>query len=121
MNEVIVKNKEELKLAMKNEVTNIIIEGDLAKNVHKSKEIKKLGRVTIGVLTTSLVVATATAPATGGISYLAAAPIAVSTGIPVGTIIAISIVGISVIALLKDYEEIEYSLDPPRVKLRKSK
>ena len=48
MNEVIVRTREELKLAIKNEITNIIMEGDLAKNVHKSKEIKKLGGVALG-------------------------------------------------------------------------
>lgn len=105
---------------MRNKVTNIIIEGDLAKNVHKSKEIKKLGSVALGVLATSLVVATATAPITGGISYLVAAPIATSAGLPVATIIAVSIVGITVMtALVKDYEEIEYSLDPVRVVFKK--
>ena len=83
MSGVIVRTKEELKLAIKNEITNIIIEGDLAKNVHKSKEIKKLGGVALGVLTTSLVVATATAPITGGISYIVAAPIATGAGLPV--------------------------------------
>ena len=46
-----------------------------------------------GGLATSLVVATATAPIIGGISYFVVAPIATVNG----------------------YEEIEYSLDPPRV------
>ncbi|WP_195245684.1 hypothetical protein [Clostridium celatum] len=122
MNEITVTTKEELEIVIKNNVTNIIIEGDLAENVHKSKAIKELGSVAIGVLTASLVVATVTAPTTGELAYLAAAPIAISTGVTISTIMALSIFGITIIiALLKDYGEVEYSLDPPRVILRKSK
>lgn len=45
-----------------------------------------------GGLATSLVVATATAPIIGGISYFVVAPIATDAGLPVATIIALSIV-----------------------------
>lgn len=39
MNEVTVRTKEELKRAIENKIPNIIIDGELAKNVHKSKQI----------------------------------------------------------------------------------
>lgn len=118
--EVIVTNKEELKEAMKNKANIIVVEGELAKNIHNSRKIKKIGIASIAIITTALTAATITAPLTGGLSYAAAAPIAASAGVPVATIISLSIVGITVvIALFKDYEEIEYSLTPPSVKFKK--
>lgn len=118
--EVIVTNKEELKEAMKNKANIIVVEGELAKNIHNSRKIKKIGISSIAIITTALTAATITAPLTGGLSYAAAAPIAASAGVPVATIISLSIVGITVvIALFKDYEEIEYSLTPPSVKFKK--
>ncbi len=116
MGSITVLNKEELKKAKEQGYGEIIVSGDLAKNLKKAKKITKLGAVSLGVLGVSV----AATPITGGLSLVAAAPIAAMTGAEIATIIAVSCIGLTVvIAIFKDYEEIDFSSDPPTLKLRK--
>lgn len=105
----IVRTKEELKAAKENKVAEIVVVGELAQKLKKAKKIAVLGSASIAALTVALGVATVTAPVTGGLSYLAAAPVAALTGAEVAAIIAVSTVGLAlVLAVYKDYEEISY-------------
>lgn len=108
--ETIVRTKEELERAKASGAETILVQGELADKLKKSKKVAKLNGASLAVLTTALGVATVTAPATGGLSYFAAAPIAALTGIEIAAIITAATIGIGfIIALFLDYEEIEYS------------
>lgn len=116
--ETIVRTKEELEKAKKSGATTILVKGELADKLKKSKKVAMLSGAGIAALTAALGVATVTAPVTGGLSYLAAAPVAALTGVEIAAIIVAASLGISlIIALFLDYEEIEYS--EGSLKLRK--
>ena len=111
---MIVTTKEQLKKAHEAGAKEIIIEGELAKKVHQGKSIVKIGAITMGILT----VGVAAIPFTGGLSMAvattAAAPIVALTGMEIAVIIAVIFVGAALLlAIWKDYEEIEYSSGPP--------
>jgi hypothetical protein len=104
-----VQTKDELKTAKENGAAEIIVIGELAQKLKKSKNIALLGGASIAALTLALGAATIAAPVTGGLSYFAAAPVAVLTGAEISAIIAVSAVGLAlVLAVFKDYEEISY-------------
>jgi len=106
VSQVTVRTKSELESARVQGIEKIIVEGSLANKLKNSKRIAYVGGGTIAVLTAAI----AAAPFTGGVSFLAAAPIAALTGLEISAIIAVSAVGITlVIAVFKGYEEIEYS------------
>jgi len=86
-------------------VPEIIVIGDLAEKLKKSKKIALLGPAAIAALG----LATVAAPITGGISYIAAAPVAAMTGVEIAAIITAAAIGVTlVVAIFKDYEEISY-------------
>jgi hypothetical protein len=104
-----VSTLKQLKCAKENNFDEIIVKGDLANKLKKAKKITTLGTVGLGILTATLGAATIAAPVTGGISYLAAAPVAVMTGVEIAAIIAASALGITlVLALFMGYEEISF-------------
>lgn len=104
---------------MKAGIAEIAIEGPLAEKIHKSRMITKLG---IGGLASlgAIVAALGLMPVTVGVSGIAAAPVAALSGLEIATVIAVATMGLGLlIALFKDYEEIEFSTTPPKLKLRK--
>lgn len=104
-----VTSKEELKRAQEVGTQEIIVVGDLADKLKRAKKIALLGSVGLGILATTLGVATFTAPVTGGLSYFVAAPVAALTGVEIAAIITASTIGLSlVVAVFKGYEEISY-------------
>jgi len=120
MSEVIVRNRQELDVAMKSKSELITIEGDLAKKLQKAKKISKLSKAGLAILTATLGVAAVTAPVTGGISLLAAAPVAAITGVEIAAIIAASALGIAlVLAIFKEYDEVSYN--DGKLKLKRKK
>ncbi len=105
MRSITVTTKEELKSAKDNGYENIIVQGTLANDLKKAKKIALAGSVTIGVLGAAL----AAIPFTGGLSIVAAVPIATLTGLEIAAIIIASSLGLAlIIALFKDYEEISF-------------
>lgn len=96
-----VTTKSQLKKAVNDHEDKIIITGKLAKSMILAKKIATLGTVGIAILATAL----ATAPVTGGLSFVAAAPIAASVGLETSVVIAVVAVGgvIIVLAICKDY------------------
>ncbi len=105
-----VTTRDDLRKAQENGVEEIIIKGELANKLNKAKTIKNLGAAGLGILTVALGISVVSAPVTGGLSLFAAAPIAALTGLEIAAIIAASALGIGlIVAIFKDYEEIEYS------------
>lgn len=118
MAKVKVKTKEQLKAAKEKGEKEIIVVGDLAKQLRIAKKVTVLGPVALGVITTALAIGVPT----GGLSMAMAAPIAAKAGVDASVIIAVSFIGVSlVIALYKDYETIEFSMAPPKMVLKKKK
>ncbi|MGX1982304.1 hypothetical protein EDD69_102248 [Thermolongibacillus altinsuensis] len=104
MDKVVVRTKSELKDAVQAGIKNIIIQGDLAEKVNKSFKLKKVSKITLGILTASL----AATPITGGLSTVAAVPIATLTGLEIAIILAIAYLGTSlVLSLIKEYKVVK--------------
>ncbi|AGT25526.1 MULTISPECIES: hypothetical protein [Klebsiella pneumoniae complex] len=104
MAEVIVKTKEELEKAKDDKVEYIVIEGELADKVRKSKTVAKASGAALAIIAAAI----AAAPVTGGLSSFAVAPVAAMSGFEIAAIIAAASIGLAlIIALFKDYEEIE--------------
>jgi len=114
-----VTTRKELEEAKNNGADEILVTGELADKLKKAQKISTMGKAGLATLTGIIGAAVITAPMTGGLSVAAvAAPAAAMTGVGVAAIIAASALGIAlVIALFKDYEEIEYSQGS--LKLRK--
>lgn len=105
MTVVTVTTKEELDTARKSGVAEIVVRGALADKLKRGKKIALAGSITIAALAAAL----AATPMTGGLSFLAAAPVAALTGFEIAAIIAAASIGLAlIIALFKDYEEISY-------------
>ncbi|WP_027710206.1 hypothetical protein [Zooshikella ganghwensis] len=105
MEGIVVTNKSELEKAKEKGEELIVVKGDLANNLKKSKKIALAGTTSIAGLTVAL----AAAPFTGGLSSFAAVPVTVLTGLEIAAVIAATSVGlVLLIAVFKDYEEISY-------------
>lgn len=116
MSEVIVKTKDELERAKNNKAEYILIKGELATKVKRGKTVVKASGITIALISTAL----AATPFTGGLSLAAAAPIAAMSGFEIAAIIAAASIGIALlVAVFKDYEEIEASNGTLKLKRRK--
>ncbi|MGY3924527.1 hypothetical protein LA366_14545 [Aeromonas jandaei] len=118
--ETIVRTKKELEQAKESGAEIIFVKGELADKLKRAKKVAQLSGVALAALTAALGAATLTAPATGGISYLAAVPVAALTGVEIAAIIAAASLGIGlIVAIFMGYEEIEYS--EGSLKLRKKR
>ena len=105
MNSINVSTKEELEKAIKNKYDEIIVVGELANKLHKTKKIAYLGTATLATLTALL----ATMPLTGGLSAFGAVPLVALTGLEISAIIIAVSLGIALIlAVYKGYDEILY-------------
>ncbi|MFH0287027.1 hypothetical protein ACGRSR_05190 [Vibrio owensii] len=113
---MIVRTKEELEKAIKNKELEIIIEGELAEKVKTGKKISTVGRFAL----IGLGAAIAAIPFTGGSSAVAFAPVAVLTGLEIALILAVVFVGVGLLtAIWKDYDEVEFSYNPLKLKLKR--
>jgi hypothetical protein len=101
-----VSTKSELESAKNDGADEITVIGKLADNLHKAKKIAYVGAGTLALLTAAL----AAAPFTGGVSMVGLVPVAALTGLEIAAIIAAVSIGLTlIIAVFKDYEEIECS------------
>lgn len=120
MTEIIVRTKTELDAARKNKAELIIIEGDLAGRVRKSKKIAYAGTGTVAVISASVVASLATSPVTGGASLSFLAPVAALTGFEITAIAAVCFLGVGlIVALFKEYDEIEFDAKNMRLVLKR--
>lgn len=104
MDQVVVRTKAELERAQENKAGIILIEGELANKVRKGRGVAKASGATIALV----VAAFAATPFTGGLSVLGLVPVATLTGFEIAAIIAAASLGLAlIIAIFKDYEEIE--------------
>lgn len=105
--EVVVRTKDELKMAVKNKVKKIIVEGDLAKYVERIYKLKKVSKARLIILS-SLV---ASIPVTRGISAIPALLIAKATGLEVAIILAVLFLGLAlVLIILREYKKAEIEI-----------
>lgn len=105
----IVKTREELKAAQEAGAAEIVVIGELADKLKKAKKVATLGAAGLATLSAVIGIATVAAPMTGGISYLAAAPVAALTGLEIAAIITASFLGIGlIVAIFSGYEEISF-------------
>ncbi|EHW0577205.1 TPA: hypothetical protein ACGBCJ_001745 [Escherichia coli] len=106
MAEVTVRSKDELEKAQNSRAEIIIIEGELANKIKKAKAVTKVS----GVVIAAMIATCATIPLTGGGSVLAVSSLAALSGLDIAIIIAAASIGIAlVIAVFRNYEEIEFS------------
>lgn len=121
MTTITVNTKEHLKIAIANKYDEIIVEGELAKQLHDSKKITMLSGAGLPALIALGATATITAPATAGFSFaVAAAPVVALTGLEIGLIAVAVFLGVGLIlAVYKDYEEIEVDFKKQKIKLRR--
>ena len=110
----IVTTKDQLESAKNSRINEIIITGKLANDLKKSKKIAYASAGTIAVLTAAI----AATPFTGGLSAVGLIPVAAMTGFEIAAIIIAASIGITlIIAIFKDYEEIDY--EDGRLRLRR--
>ncbi len=106
MASITVNSKEKLEQAQNAGVDEIIVEGELAEQVHNGKKIIVIGAAALAIIGASI----AAAPFTLGFSMVLAGPIAVSAGVEVSLVLAVLFVGMGLLlAIWKEYDEIEYS------------
>lgn len=104
-----VATKEELKTARENKLAQIIVVGELADKLKRTKKIATLGAVALAAIVAAVGLAAVTAPETAGLSFVALAPVASLSGIEIATIILAASIGLSLIlAIYKDYDEVGY-------------
>ena len=118
---VVVTTKEELGRLVKNKEPEIIVTGDLAKKLKDGYSIKKLSKGAVATLIGLIAVATAAAPFTGGLSFMAATPIAFATGTSVVAVIAIAFIGVSLIYAIYNEYEAEFEFENERIGVVKLK
>lgn len=105
MGTLIVQTKEELERAKNLGISEIIIIGEFAEEVHSSKKIAQLSKVTLAML----IAAVALTPFTRGGSAIGLTPISVISGLDIASIIIATSIGITLIsAIWKGYDEISY-------------
>lgn len=128
-----VTTKKELQEAIKRKDTDIVVQGKLAKKIKGFAKLKKLSKKETAALITFAtgagavsVAAVAAAAPTGGLSVagataalLAAAPAA---GVSVSTVVILiallSVIGLAAIALLKDYDAVEFGFNGDGIHFR---
>lgn len=108
MDQVIVRTKAELESAQKNKAKIIRIEGELANKVRKGKTVAKATPLALAAISVVVGASLTATPITGGLSIVGIAPVAAFTGFEIAAIIAAASIGIAlIVAVFKDYEEIE--------------
>lgn len=122
MKEITVTTKVELEEAVKAKAETIVVEGDLAKQVHRSRRVRTLSAATLVLLGAAIAAAPFTGGVSLGVSLIAAAPIAATTGVSVYVVIALILLGFSLAcAIWGDYDEFEYQAWPPRLRLKRKR
>ncbi|MGV5951676.1 hypothetical protein [Escherichia coli] len=118
MAEVTVRSKDELEKAQNSKAEIIIIEEELANEIKKTKAVTKVS----GVVIAAMIATFATIPLTGGGSVLVVSSLAALSGLDIAVIIAAASIGIAlIIAVFRDYEEIEFSNGKMILKLKRKK
>ena len=123
---ITVSTKTDLELAKSRGYAEIVVLGNIADNLKRTKKITYTSVAALAIISAALiplavVVSPAANPVTVGlISRFAAAPVATLTGLDISTIIIASSLGLTlIIAVFKDYEEISY--EKGKLVLRKRK
>lgn len=106
MSKFLVRTKEDLEFAIKNNEPDIIIVGELAEKVNRSLFVKKLSKPTL----IALGVAIAATPVTGGFSGAVGVAAAVAlSGVEVIAIVAVVFLGLALIISMVDKYNFEFN------------
>ena len=101
---IVVRTKEDLKLAIDRGYEEIIVEGNLVSELKKTKCVATASAPAIAALTAAF----GLLPVSGGLSTIAIAPFVALTGLDISVIILALSIGLAVImAVYKDYEDCE--------------
>ena len=121
MKEVVVTTKDELEKAVKDGVDTIIVQGKLVDNIKRIKSLRNKSKImlwTLGAIATSI--------PTGGVSipiaYLAATSTAALTGTEIALILAIALLGMSLILQIMDKYDVDGEVEIKgvvKIKLKK--
>lgn len=116
MSEVVVTTRDELAAATKRREPTILVQGKLADDLRKVRKLRRLG---IGGLI-ALGGLIGLTPFTGGLSAaLGFSTAAALTGMEISLIIVAACIGISLlIAIFRDYEEVEAEASPKGLRLK---
>lgn len=114
---IVVRTKEDLKLAIDRGYEEIIVEGNLVSELKKTKCVATASAPAIAALTAAF----GLLPVSGGLSTIAIAPFVALTGLDISVIILALSIGLAVImAVYKDYEVIEIETpDGTKIRLKK--
>ncbi|MCB7129066.1 MAG: hypothetical protein J3T61_05975 [Candidatus Brocadiales bacterium] len=105
MGQRIVRTREELNKAVEDKADSILVRGELAEKLNTALRIRSASKWAIGLLAASL----ASIPFTGGLSAVAAAPIAALTGIEIVAIIAVAALGVTLVfMILRDFKKVTF-------------
>ena len=88
-----VRTKSELEEAIKNEVSTIIVRGDLAEKIHRAEKLKDLSKPALFILSSSL----AAIPFTGGASGVVGFTLTAGTGLSIAAITAVAFLGLALV------------------------
>lgn len=99
---IVVRSKDELERAIEQRCEHIIVKGELAEKIDKSRKIKKLSKPILAALTAA-VLAT---PLTGGISgAMGLTAVAALSGMEITAIVAVAFLGTALILkIVEDYD-----------------
>lgn len=115
---VVVQTKQQLAAACESGAQEIVVKGELAKRLKDGKKIRKVGAGTLAALGSAIIAF----PFTGGLSASMALSISASTGVGTALVLAAILVGLSLLlAVWKEYDEIDYSHSPLSLSLRRKK
>lgn len=90
---MIVTTREELEEAVEAGEDEIVVEGELAEKLYKTKKLTTIG----GVALAAIIGAVGLAPVTSGISVTLVTPVAVMSGVEIAIIISAAAIGIGLI------------------------
>jgi hypothetical protein len=109
-----IHTKHQLEAAKNRGDSELLIEGELASELHKTRALARVGPAAAAII----IAASATAPFTFGVSLVAAAAL---TGAEIALIILAVALGLTlVLAVWWEYEEVEFDPGPPpRLRLRR--
>lgn len=118
---ITVSTKSALRNAIDRRYATIIVEGELAAKVRKAYALNTVGKVSIAILSATLVGSSVVSPVTGGLSYLSLLPASAATGVSIPVLVAVVFIGLSLIlAICKNYDLIELGYGKLKLRLKKS-
>lgn len=114
-----VRTKDELKMAQQSGYEEIVVLGNLAKEIYQARVFKTMSKTAVGTLLEITGIGAATAIPTGGLSVGVASALALPVaGVSTETLLLLVALGSVLVAIVKEYD-MEYDFKRNRLILRK--